>query len=264
MFIRNNGRLLSVARIQEDQDGRRFIGKGSAWTRPIFSLRWSGVHMGSEHQRSAGFGVGRAQRHVSQAPEVSIRDPPGSDHCRGRPQLRSVPFWSCVRLGQEHRRATGTRGHNKRAPAHVDCLNLKKTVLISCGGEHTAVLTKGGVVFTFGSGRYGPLGHNSLRDELRPRVVGQLCGLKVTQIACGRHHTLAFVRPSNKIYSFGRGEQGLLGNGVKIDQSVPLPVQLPDQIDDQKIEHIFAGVNHSFALCSLGQVWTQFGFLTMS
>ncbi|CDQ97028.1 unnamed protein product, partial [Oncorhynchus mykiss] len=119
----------------------------------------------------------------------------------------------------------------------------------------------GGVVFTFGSGCYGQLGHNSLRDELRPRVVGQLCGLKVTQIACGRHHTLAFVGPSNKIYSFGRGEQGQLGNGVKIDQSVPLPVQLPGKtfiygitlarIDDQKIEHIFAGGNHSFALCTL-------------
>ncbi|XP_038854960.1 probable E3 ubiquitin-protein ligase HERC3 [Salvelinus namaycush] len=122
-----------------------------------------------------------------------------------------------------------------------------------CGGEHTAVLTKGGVVFTFGSGRYGQLGHNSLRDELQPRVVGQLWGSKVTQIACGRHHTLAFVGPSNKIYSFGHGEQGQLGNGVKIDQSVPLPVQLPDQIDDQKIEHIFAGGNHSFALCTLGQ-----------
>ncbi|CAB1328149.1 unnamed protein product [Coregonus sp. 'balchen'] len=39
-----------------------------------------------------------------------------------------------------------------------------------------------------------------------------------------RHHTLAFVGPSNEIYSFGRGEQGQLGNGVKIDQSVPLPV----------------------------------------
>ncbi|XP_064782219.1 probable E3 ubiquitin-protein ligase HERC3 isoform X2 [Oncorhynchus masou masou] len=214
--------------------------------------------MGSEHQQSAGFGVGQAQDHVPQAPEVSIRDPPGSDHCRGRPQFRSVPFWSCVRPGQEHRRATEPGDTTNRcAPAPVDCLNLKKTVLISCGGEHTVVLTKGSVVFTFGSGRYGQLAHNSLRDELRPRVVAQLCGLKVTQIACGRHHTLAFVRPSNKIYSFGCGEQGQLGNGVKIDQSVPLPVQLPDQIDDQKIEHIFAGGNHSFALCTLGQEITK-------
>nr|XP_024001260.1 probable E3 ubiquitin-protein ligase HERC3 [Salvelinus alpinus] len=36
-----------------------------------------------------------------------------------------------------------------------------------------------------------------------------------------------------------------------MDQSVPLPVQLPqDCIDDQQIEQTFAGGNHSFALCS--------------
>ncbi|XP_029622147.1 probable E3 ubiquitin-protein ligase HERC3 isoform X2 [Salmo trutta] len=140
---------------------------------------------------------------------------------------------------------------DRPAPAPVDCLNLKKTITVSCGVEHTAVLTKGGLVFTFGSGRHGQLGHNSLRNELRPRLVAELWGAKVTQIACGRNHTLAFVGSFKKIYSFGRGEQGQLGNGVKMDQSVPLPVQLPQgRIDDQQIEQTFAGGNHSFALCS--------------
>ncbi|XP_036789395.1 probable E3 ubiquitin-protein ligase HERC3 isoform X2 [Oncorhynchus mykiss] len=279
-FIRNNGRLLSVARIQEDQDGRRFIGKGSAWTRPIFSLRpldnlcnrqVTQVACGDQHsilltqdgqvftwgQNTSGqLGLGWGEpSDMSPKPLKSLSGIPlvqitaGGEHSFALSLSGAVFGWGKNTAGQLGLGDTT----NRRAPAHVDCLNLKKTVLISCGGEHTAVLTKGGVVFTFGSGRYGQLGHNSLRDELRPRVVGQLCGLKVTQIACGRHHTLAFVGPSNKIYSFGRGEQGQLGNGVKIDQSVPLPVQLPDQIDDQKIEHIFAGGNHSFALCSLGQ-----------
>uniref|UniRef100_A0A673YYK1 Probable E3 ubiquitin-protein ligase HERC3 n=1 Tax=Salmo trutta TaxID=8032 RepID=A0A673YYK1_SALTR len=91
--------------------------------------------------------------------------------------------------------------------------------------------TGGGLVFTFGSGRHGQLGHNSLRNELRPRLVAELWGAKVTQIACGRNHTLAFVGSFKKIYSFGRGEQGQLGNGVKMDQSVPLPVQLPQVLN---------------------------------
>ncbi|KAM9398503.1 LOW QUALITY PROTEIN: putative E3 ubiquitin-protein ligase HERC6 [Salvelinus alpinus] len=143
---------------------------------------------------------------------------------------------------------------DRPAPAPVDCLNLKKTIAISCGVEHTVVLTKGGLVFTFGSGRYGQLGHNSLRNELRPRLVAELWGAKVTQIACGRNHTLAFVGSFKKIYSFGHGEQGQLGNGVKMDQSVPLPVQLPqDRIDDLQIEQTFAGGNHSFALCSFAK-----------
>ncbi|KAJ8000716.1 hypothetical protein DPEC_G00183240 [Dallia pectoralis] len=140
---------------------------------------------------------------------------------------------------------------DRLSPAPVSCLDLKKNISVCCGAEHTAVLTKGGVVHTFGSGRYGQLGHNSLRDELRPCVVAELWGSKVTQVACGRDHTLAFVPSFKKVYSFGRGQQGQLGNGVKIDQSVPLPVQLTqDQIDDQHVELIFAGGNHSFAFCS--------------
>ncbi|KAM6971949.1 putative E3 ubiquitin-protein ligase HERC3 [Aplochiton taeniatus] len=74
---------------------------------------------------------------------------------------------------------------NRDVPVHVEYLSLKKVVFISCGEEHTATLTKGGVVFTFGKGSYGQLGHNSLRDELRPRLVAEFWGSKVTQIACG-------------------------------------------------------------------------------
>ncbi|XP_055779860.1 probable E3 ubiquitin-protein ligase HERC3 isoform X2 [Salvelinus fontinalis] len=306
-FIRNNGRLVSVARIQEDQDGRRITGKLKSVTcketiralscgdshavllseegrvlcldkanilRPLDNLcnrQVTQVACGDQHSISLtqdgqvftwgqntsgqlGLGWGEPSA-MSPKPLKSLSGIPlvqitaGGDHSFALSLSGAVFGWGKNTTGQLGLGDTT----NRHAPAPVDCLNLKKTVLISCGGEHTAVLTKGGVVFTFGSGRYGQLGHNSLRDELQPRVVGQLWGSKVTQIACGRHHTLAFVGPSNKIYSFGHGEQGQLGNGVKIDQSVPLPVQLPDQIDEQKIEHIFAGGNHSFALCTHGQ-----------
>uniref|UniRef100_A0A3Q3IRJ6 Uncharacterized protein n=1 Tax=Monopterus albus TaxID=43700 RepID=A0A3Q3IRJ6_MONAL len=64
-----------------------------------------------------------------------------------------------------------------------------KTIHVSCGKDHSAILTKDGVVFTFGSGQYGQLGHNSMRKELRPRLVAELWGAKVTKIACGRYST---------------------------------------------------------------------------
>uniref|UniRef100_A0A3B5N1Q4 RCC1-like domain-containing protein n=1 Tax=Xiphophorus couchianus TaxID=32473 RepID=A0A3B5N1Q4_9TELE len=68
----------------------------------------------------------------------------------------------------------------------VNYLNTKKVIHISSGQEHTVALTKDGAVFTFGSSRYGQLGHNSFRNELRPRLVGELWGTKVTKTACGR------------------------------------------------------------------------------
>ncbi|XP_076831361.1 putative E3 ubiquitin-protein ligase HERC4 [Brachyhypopomus gauderio] len=142
--------------------------------------------------------------------------------------------------------------NDRYIPTWVNNLSHKKTAFISCGEEHTATLSKGGTVFTFGSGCYGQLGHNSFRDELRPRVVGELWGLAVLQITCGRHHTLALVGSSKMIYSFGCGEQRQLGNRQRINQCVPIPVCLPVEASQHhEIESIIAGGNHSFVLCSL-------------
>ncbi|XP_039209347.1 E3 ISG15--protein ligase HERC5-like, partial [Crotalus tigris] len=111
-------------------------------------------------------------------------------------------------------------------PAHVKALEHKKTVFISCGGEHTAVLSKDGLVCTFGSGCYGQLGHNSTCNELFPRLVAELFGAQVTQVACGRWHTLVYVPALGEVYAFGYGGEGQLGEGRISDQLVPLPLDL--------------------------------------
>ncbi|XP_039543003.1 probable E3 ubiquitin-protein ligase HERC4 isoform X2 [Pimephales promelas] len=136
---------------------------------------------------------------------------------------------------------------DRRVPTVVNSLNRKKTVSISCGGEHTATLSKGGTVFTFGSGGFGQLGHNSYKDEHHPRVVAELWGSKVSQVTCGRRHTLVSVESSKLIYSFGCGMQGKLGNGEMIKQSVPFPVDLSTECDHM-IKKLIAGENHSFTL----------------
>ncbi|XP_067444973.1 probable E3 ubiquitin-protein ligase HERC4 isoform X2 [Thunnus thynnus] len=142
---------------------------------------------------------------------------------------------------------------DRHTPTLVHHLNMKKTIHISCGKDHTVILTKDGVVFTFGSGQYGQLGHNSFSDELRPRLVAELWGAKVIKIACGRHHTLVMT-DSKRVYSFGCGEQGQLGHGEESHPSVPLPVQLPqDATDVPQILNIYAGGNCSFATCSFNE-----------
>uniref|UniRef100_A0A8C2JD96 Si:ch73-190m4.1 n=1 Tax=Cyprinus carpio TaxID=7962 RepID=A0A8C2JD96_CYPCA len=138
---------------------------------------------------------------------------------------------------------------DRHVPTVVNSLHRKKTVSISCGGEHTATLSKGGTVFTFGSGGSGQLGHNSFKDEHHPRVVAELWGSEVSQVTCGRHHTLISVASSKRIYSFGCGMQGQLGNGKMINESVPFPVNLPTECNHEyTIEKLIAGENHSFAL----------------
>ncbi|RVE72058.1 hypothetical protein OJAV_G00057890 [Oryzias javanicus] len=141
---------------------------------------------------------------------------------------------------------------DRNAPTSVDSLNLKKTVSISCGKDHTAILTKHGTVFTFGSGQFGQLGHNSSRNELRPRLVAELWGAKIIRIACGRYHTLV-LQENNKIYSFGCNDQNQLGRSKESHPSVPLPVLMPQDIGGAKIRTIYAGENCSFAPLTINE-----------
>ncbi|KFV44431.1 E3 ISG15--protein ligase HERC5, partial [Gavia stellata] len=115
---------------------------------------------------------------------------------------------------------------DRDCPSYVGALEHWKTVFISCGADHTAVLSKEGLVCTFGAGEAGQLGHNSTRNELMPRVVAELWGARVSQVACGRQHTLVYVPSLDKVYSFGSGE-GQLGDERKPYQLIPLPISSP-------------------------------------
>ena len=66
-------------------------------------------------------------------------------------------------------------------------MQQQKVTYASCGEQHSVVATLDGGVFSFGSGKYGQLGHNSTNDEHLPRKISELMGSEVTQIACGRY-----------------------------------------------------------------------------
>ncbi|XP_036000989.1 probable E3 ubiquitin-protein ligase HERC4 [Fundulus heteroclitus] len=192
----------------------------------------------------------------------------GSNSGAGSPQhVRTLSSIPVVRIsaGGEHSFALSVSGgvfgwgrndcgqlglgdtEDRNTPAPVSYLNMKKVVQITCGKEHSVVLTKEGAVFTFGSGRYGQLGHNSFQNELRPRLVAELWGANVTKTACGRYHTLVLTDPM-KVYSFGCNDHQQLGREEDSHPSVPLPVQLPIcSTNGHRIENIFAGADCSFA-----------------
>uniref|UniRef100_A0A667YA66 HECT and RLD domain containing E3 ubiquitin protein ligase 4 n=1 Tax=Myripristis murdjan TaxID=586833 RepID=A0A667YA66_9TELE len=120
------------------------------------------------------------------------------------------------------------RGYEHRHfPTLLKSLRSQRVIYICCGEDHTAALTKlsYGGVFTFGAGGYGQLGHNSTNHEINPRKVFELMGNVVTQIACGRQHTLAFIPTSGKMDSFGLGGNGQLGTRSTCNRKSPAPVK---------------------------------------
>ncbi|GAA6107803.1 probable E3 ubiquitin-protein ligase HERC4 isoform X1 [Tachysurus ichikawai] len=179
----------------------------------------------------------------------------GGAHSFALTMSGAVFGWGQNKFGQ-----LGLNDNNDRCfPTLLKTLRSQGVVYICCGENHTAVLTKEGGVFTFGAGGYGQLGHNSINHEINPRKVFELMGNVVTQVACGRQHTLAFIPSSGKIDSFGLGGNGQLGTRHTSNRISPAPVKGqwrayndPTQIESETekfytVKRIYAGGDQSFA-----------------
>ncbi|XP_052894618.1 probable E3 ubiquitin-protein ligase HERC4 [Anopheles moucheti] len=112
-------------------------------------------------------------------------------------------------------------------PTQLRTLRSLGVRYISCGDDFSVFLTNEGGVFTCGAGTFGQLGHGSCSNEILPRKVFELMGSKITQIACGRRHTLAFVPSRGKIYGFGLSGVGQLGIGMLGNFNTPQIVRGP-------------------------------------
>ncbi|XP_068178250.1 probable E3 ubiquitin-protein ligase HERC3 isoform X2 [Antennarius striatus] len=184
----------------------------------------------------------------------------GGDHSFALSLSGAVFGWGKNKAGQ-----LGLNDKQDRAvPCHIKFLRSQKVVHISCGEEHTAALTKDGGLFTFGDGSWGQLGHGSTNSELLPRRVLELMGTEVSQITCGRHHTLAFVPSSGVVYAFGCNSYGQLGTGIWGDARSPFPVKasfltgkLHTGSKQHRLTKIICGGDHSVLLYSDEQSCVQ-------
>ena len=99
---------------------------------------------------------------------------------------------------------------------------------VSCGEEHSSLITGDGQIFTVGSnseGRLG-LGDRIMTQSTTPCLVEALSHFNAIHIYCGWGHTAA-VMDNGELYTWGVGEHGALGIADTESQWFPVKVTLP-------------------------------------
>ena len=141
------------------------------------------------------------------------------------------------------------------SPQLVEGLLGLPVASVCCGGQHAAVLTRDGDVYTWGRGGFGRLGHGDVRSLKAPRLVrGGLAGVVCAQVACGFAYTAAVSR-DGALYTWGAGENGRLGLGDVDDRHEPSLVEA--LWPRRPLRRVNAGSVHT---CALGVDGVAYSF----
>uniref|UniRef100_A0A2K1Z490 FYVE-type domain-containing protein n=1 Tax=Populus trichocarpa TaxID=3694 RepID=A0A2K1Z490_POPTR len=126
---------------------------------------------------------------------------------------------------------------------------------IACGGQHAALVTKQGEIFSWGEESGGRLGHGVDSDVMHPKLIDALSNTNIELVACGEYHTCA-VTLSGDLYTWGDGTYnfGLLGHGNEVSHWVPKRVNGP--LEGIHVSSISCGPWHTAVVTSAGQLFT--------
>ncbi|XP_072542835.1 uncharacterized protein rpgra [Salminus brasiliensis] len=81
-------------------------------------------------------------------------------------------------------------------PAAVGHFRKGRVSHVTCGENHTALITDGGLLYTFGNGHHGKLGlgDENFTNQFTPTVCQRFFNYTVMAVACGSSHMLVFAR----------------------------------------------------------------------
>ena len=137
-------------------------------------------------------------------------------------------------------------------------------LMVACGLAHTAAVTEGGSIYTFGLGDYGQLGHGNLQDKLAPRRIpaaafrpngsAEWPGERVVMVAAGDSQTVA-LSEAGHVFTWGYGMLGQLGHGDRQNQLAPRQVEAR-RFGGEKVVFVAAGSFQTVAVTAGGRLYT--------
>uniref|UniRef100_A0A8D2GSF6 X-linked retinitis pigmentosa GTPase regulator n=1 Tax=Urocitellus parryii TaxID=9999 RepID=A0A8D2GSF6_UROPR len=196
-------------------------------------------------------------------PRGSLWGPPGVRHCLKLPRAAPALFpelteTSLTVLGMGEPEilvpdsgAVFTFGKTKFAENMPSKFWFKHDIptYLSCGDEHTAIVTGNNKLYMFGSNNWGQLGLGSKSTISKPTCVKALKPEKVKLAACGRNHTLVSTE-GGSVYAAGGNNEGQLGLGDTEERNTFHRISF--FTSQHNIKQLSAGSNTSAALTEDG------------
>lgn len=155
--------------------------------------------------------------------------------------------------GTKHELGLGDSITEAKVPTEVE--GFGPVVQVKCGEHHTIALTADGKVWTWGDGgsmwNAGALGHGNNNACPVPTEVTGLTGKNIVAVQASHHHCLA-LSGDGKVFTWGRGEYGVLGTGASTDVKEPV---LLESLAAFNVVHITCGNAFSGAITDEGELW---------
>lgn len=126
---------------------------------------------------------------------------------------------------------------------HVSTLSNTNIVQIATGDIHTCAVDDKGALYCWGSNTWGQIGvGRNLKFVKLPTQIGYaLANEHITSVACGNHFTCTTTQ-SGKVFCFGSGYYGQLGNKMYYDQYYPVESSV---LNDMKVATISCGSDYT-------------------
>ncbi|PKA66099.1 Ultraviolet-B receptor UVR8 [Apostasia shenzhenica] len=122
------------------------------------------------------------------------------------------------------------------------------------GPGHSIAVTSSGAVYSFGSNSSGQLGHGTLEEESRPRIIKSLQGIRIIQAAVGAGRTM-LISDAGRVYAFGKDSFGEAEYGGQGSKFVTKP-QLVESLKGVYVVQAAIGNFFTAVLSREGKVYT--------
>lgn len=94
---------------------------------------------------------------------------------------------------------------------------------VSLGTQHSAGITTGGDLYTWGYNLYGQLGLGDTTNRSIPTLVSRIDGHAWTEVSAGNGYTLA-INANGDVYAWGLNNTNQLGDGTATDRILPTKI----------------------------------------